>query len=215
MIFKQVAFDIGNVLLHMNIMSFIEEINIGIYYEEERNEKILKMLNWMKSRQGVCDMGASSFKDEFLCKYDYYSEKEFDNYVLPLWNKTLSPEPKMIKLVESLIDKGYEVALLSNIGFEHKAIIPDLLGSKIYNGTTKFFSCEIGVRKPTALYYKTFLEFFPQFLNCLYLDDNLENLACAKNVFQFNSHWFDLSKIDPCHLNKEIKIIKDILSKED
>jgi FMN phosphatase YigB (HAD superfamily) len=34
----------------------------------------------------------------------------------------------------------------------------------------------VGARKPSFIYYQSFLQMYPQFKECIYLDDNTENL---------------------------------------
>jgi FMN phosphatase YigB (HAD superfamily) len=91
-----------------------------------------------------------------------------------------------------LQNDGYEIALVSNIGHEHKARIED---SRTFEKCIKFFSCDVGARKPTMLYYKTFLDMHPEFLGALYVDDLAENLAMGEK-FGLKPIEFALDRLD-------------------
>src|SRR5208282_4959941 len=99
-------------------------------------------------------------------------------------------------LISELVEAGIRVALLSNIGKEHSQYFRKLMAtavdSKGISRAIQFFSCEVGARKPSLLYYQTFLYMHPDFKeNCLYIDDLQENLDAAKKL-GFKTVKFDL-----------------------
>jgi FMN phosphatase YigB (HAD superfamily) len=104
----------------------------------------------------------------------------------------------MIKILDKIrSEEGLEIALLSNIGFEHAKLVHKLLSYDecgfFFNH--KHFSCEVGARKPTKLFYQSFLMQHPEFQGCLYVDDLQENLDAADEL-GFRIRKFSLQDTD-------------------
>ena len=73
-------------------------------------------------------------------------------------------------------------------------MMENILSKELLDRCIKFFSCEVGARKPSYIYYKTFLDMYPEFKNCLYVDDNVDNIMTALK-FGFKAKQFCLSEI--------------------
>ena len=97
------------------------------------------------------------------------------------------------------------MALLSNIGTEHAALMEHSLNvGTFFSGAIKHFSCFVGARKPTALFYQSFLLEHPEFYSCLYIDDLQENLDVGKR-FGFQTYRFSLDPKDDAGTLTEIE----------
>jgi FMN phosphatase YigB (HAD superfamily) len=182
---KYIALDIGNVLCNVNFDLF--------------NKKLSKILNislddaiyFLNRTQSLHDLGITHMSDELRDHFNIKSSEIIDSLVAE-WNDTVSGDIETIDKLHNLIKANdIKIALLSNIGLEHSAIIKNILGETIYNNSIRFFSCDVGARKPSCLYYKTFLDMYPEFGGCLYVDDKIENLDAATK-FGFNTRHFAL-----------------------
>ena len=181
------AIDIGNVICHIKFEPFLKHLSkfLNISYSDG--------MHFLNRVQKLHDLGLTNLKDELADHFKIKSESLLDE-LLSLWDKCLQLDCTVLQELEKLRKKhGIEIALLSNIGFEHAKYIRD--SSNLYpilNSTIQFFSCEVGARKPTYLYYHTFLQMYPQFKNCIYIDDLDDNLSAGKQM-GFNSQKFKIS----------------------
>lgn len=192
--FKYLAIDIGNVICHLEFDSFNKKLakhaNIS---EEEANA-------FLFSSQKAHDLGFSILENDLNNKfYNLNLTPEQIREVVDEWHKTVVPNVIVMEWLEKLLDQGVKIALLSNVGFEHAETMKNIL-DPIYNKVIKFFSCDAGCRKPNYIYYNLFLNMYPQFRGCLYMDDNEANITTGR-LFDFMSIQFDLSKMT----NEEIK----------
>lgn len=184
---KYAAFDIGNVICHLDFTNFLEKLDYEMVdYATGHNVDTGQFLIRL---QRPHDLGLATMEEELKA---FGVDDCCINDLMKAWSNTISPEPVMISLIEELIDNGTKVALLSNIGFEHAIQMKTSLGPKIYDNAVRFFSCEVGARKPTILYYRTFLDMYPEFKGCIYLDDKIDNVEGGK-LLGLNGIQFDLS----------------------
>lgn len=167
---KHVCFDIGNVLYHIDFEPLITRLS------KEFNVPSCDVMRFLNSNQKKCDLGITSMEEEVAHHFEIKSDVILKE-VCQLWLDSIRPENELIGLVSELLNDGYTVALLSNIGHEHKARVNE---NQVFDRCIKFFSCDVGARKPTTLYYKTFLDLHPEFAEALYVDDLLENLAMGE-----------------------------------
>ena len=90
-----------------------------------------------------------------------------------------------------------QVALLSNVGLEHAVQMARVLDiDSFFDKCVKHLSCHVGARKPTKLYYQSFLMQHPEFYGAAYLDDLQENLD-ASVPFGFRPRRFSLAEHKP------------------
>ena len=88
-----------------------------------------------------------------------------------------------------------KIALLSNVGLEHAERMAKVLSYEgFFQDAIKHFSCQVGARKPTHLYYQSFLQLHPKWERCVYVDDLQANLDASKQ-FGFKPFRFDLEEI--------------------
>lgn len=192
---KKIAFDIGNVLVDVHLNKFIDLLKItgaiNLYSEGMR---------FLEEIQPYQDLGLIDIKKSLL---KFNLNDPASRKLIDCWNsETISFNQKMIDLIIDLQKQNYDIALLSNIGFNHAK---EIRKNEVLNKLKLHFSCEVGARKPTKLFYQSFLLQYPDFKGCLFVDDIEENLKMAQN-FGFQIYKFDLSSdITKINLEKEIE----------
>jgi hypothetical protein len=189
--------DIGNVLCNMDFSPFNSLLSPYIGLNGDEIEEVLK------SMQPLHDLGLTTLYSFLKSKYDVV--KYIDKRVLEdAWCKTLIPNKKIISIFDEFAEENYgniNFAITSNMGLEHTQLMKDtLLESKFLISCFEHFSCEVGARKPSKLYFSSFLnEFYRvernRFKNMkfIYLDDNMNNVKIGSGYFD-KSYLFDISK---------------------
>lgn len=193
---KYIALDIGNVICHANMRNFIEEISATFnvsYAEADR---------FLRSFQQLHDIGLTTMENQLRVWFDCKSEV-VSNKLINSWNNSIYPDLTALSALEKLQNNNVKIALLSNIGVEHAEMAKSKL-YPIYNGAVKHFSCFVGARKPTMLYYQSFLLNYPEFKGCLYVDDLVENLEASKQL-GFKTFHLSLEDMDVAAKYREIE----------
>lgn len=188
---KYIALDIGNVLCYCNEVKFLNAISVAgnISYKEA--------VRFFQRFWELHDLGFTTIESELQDKLGIKSEITIKK-LTEIWESTLIPDVEMIKYLLNLmfieksnepnIKKNIQVALLSNIGKEHAAILKKTLDESVYNAhglfdeCIKHFSCDVGARKPSYIYYQSFLSMHPEFKGCVYVDDLKENLIAGEKM---------------------------------
>ncbi len=184
---KYIALDIGNVLCEVHSDSFIREIS------EMFNVTIPDAGRFLKRFQQLHDLGYTTMADELIDKFDIKSSIIIDK-VVNSWNRSVVPNLKILDALCDLSESSHDlqVALLSNIGIEHALMMEEKLSHRnLYPKAIKHFSCYVGARKPSYVFYQSFLLEHPEFKGCLYVDDLKENLDAGAK-FGFIPFHFDL-----------------------
>ncbi len=187
---NKLAIDIGQVICHLDFRNFNKLLANHACISEESADRFLF------ESQKMHDLGFSILEKDLNNRlYDFNLLPVYVKEVVAEWHKTVIPNPIVMEWLKKLLSRRVEIALVSNIGMEHAETMKTLL-SPIYEhlNVVKFFSCEVGARKPTYVYYQTFLNMYPKFKRCVYMDDNLDNIEAGK-LFEFQSIPFDLSKM--------------------
>lgn len=180
---KQLALDIGNVICHVDFDKILNVLSKSL------NISKAEALYFLNRTQKLHDLGLTNLSDELHDHFKIKSEIIIAD-ILSEWNKSIQIDNDVIREIERLRDKlDLEIALVSNIGIEHAEHIRKNLS---LGNTIQFFSCEVGARKPSYLYYKTFLDMYPQFNEAIYLDDLDVNLEIGRK-FGLNALKFALS----------------------
>ena len=199
---RHIAVDLGDVVCKVDFTNFKKMLSVSLNIGLDDAEYFLNRC------QKLHDLGLTSLNDELRDHFKIKSEPLI-NGLIKEWNKTISINKTMKEFLKELIAKGTKVALLSNIGINHSTIIEETLGNTISNNSIKFFSCRVGVRKPSLLYYKTFLDLYPDFKGCLYIDDRQENLDTGKE-FGFVSTHFQLSAMNEAQLEEKLNYFRSL-----
>lgn len=180
---KYLAIDIGNVICNLSFKEFTNCVSTNANVSEQEVNTFLYKF------QKPNDLGITELQYELA---DYFGIKSHSvvSGLCEKWNHTMKINLKVRRWLEALSDTN--IALLSNIGVEHRSILDEMFG-KLIDNYIKFYSCDVGARKPTFLYYKLFLEMYPQFNNALYVDDRPENLEAGK-ILGLRPFYFALDK---------------------
>lgn len=182
---KYFATDLGNVICEVNFDYFIRELSRVI------NVSIEDVNYFLNRTQRLHDLGLTVISDELRDHFKIKSPVIIEN-LMAEWNKTIKPNHQMVSFLTNLLRSGdVKIALLSNIGVEHAVMMREVLTKEVFDSSVKFFSCEVGARKPSYLYYKLFLDMNPEFKGCVYLDDRIENIESGFK-FGFNARHFVL-----------------------
>lgn len=184
---KFLALDIGNVICHVNMNEFILDISSTF------NVPMADANRFLRSFQQIHDLGLTTMEHQLRHHFGCKSEATLKR-IIDKWNNAIYPDPVMIDMLSNLQNNNCQVALLSNIGAEHVELLEQKL-HPILEKSTKHFSCYVGARKPTLLYYQSFLIQYPEFSGCLYIDDLQENLN-ASLQFGFKTLRFALDEPD-------------------
>lgn len=185
---KYICLDIGNVLCHVAAQPFIELIS------EEFNTTLPEASRFLKRFQQIHDLGYTTMEDELKDKFGAKSPVLLKKLV-QAWNDSVRPNDEIITSLNKLREKhDLQVALLSNIGVEHAEMMKEKLSrGGFFPGVIKHFSCFVGARKPSLIFYQSFLMRHPEFKGCLYVDDLQENLD-ASEEFGFQTYRFSLEE---------------------
>jgi hypothetical protein len=151
---------------------------------------------FLNRTQKLHDLGLTLMKDELIDHFKIKSTILVDE-LLEYWNRSVCPDPIVIEKFITLMSKhDVNVALLSNIGIEHSKLIDDIFKNNGFYSdlkpVVKHFSCFVGARKPSALYYQSFMLQYPEFRGALYIDDLQDNLD-ASIKFGLKPYKFALS----------------------
>jgi len=195
--------DIGNVLVHVRLNYFLDKISQLI---PENHDPLL----FLETIQGMHDIGLLTMKQAFRDKYELsHSNLISVDELLELWNSVLERNHFMINLMKDLHFQGVRFGLVSNIGYEHhqylKKICPEIFEmSEIHH-----LSYEVGARKPSKLYFQSFLQDHPSWIGCVYVDDRMDNLLTGKQ-YGFRTIQFDLDNLSNL---KDLKSSTDSMKK--
>lgn len=199
---KYICLDIGNVLCHVAAQPFVEMIS------EQFNTTLPEAARFLKRFQQIHDLGYTTMEDELKDRFGVKSPTLLKKLVQS-WNDSVSPNDHIISVLNNMRAKhDLQVALLSNIGVEHAEMMKNKLASGgFFPGAIKHFSCFVGARKPSSIYYQSFILQHPEFEGCLYVDDLQENLDASK-PFGFQTYRFNLEEAG---LHDKIKEIEKII----
>lgn len=198
---KYLALDIGNVLVKVDIAEFLNTLSSTF------NMPIEDCTRFLTRFQKPHDLGLTTMRRELEDRFDIGSDDLLVDELLACWDRSLTLNSDMITMLSELKKEvGLEIALLSNIGVEHAELIKNMLSYDEcgFYFNHEHFSCEVGARKPTKLFYQSFLMQYPDFHGCLYVDDLQENLDAA-DIFGFRTQLFSLHDPDLVWSMRELK----------
>jgi len=184
---KRVAFDIGNVLCHVDVgVLFRKLLDLSVVKSEKQ------AYEFMDSIHEKQDIGTCNLKQGLAIANPLLSE-DVINQLHEVWIDVARPSNVMLSLVEELIDEhGYEVSLLSNIGFDHSNVIRQKC--PVIKKCNQHFSCDIGISKPSQQFYESFISKYGWDSNVLFFDDRIENVQAAHGYL--TGVLFDIEKYD-------------------
>ena len=184
---KRIAFDIGNVLFHFDLTPLLDLL-VGLDIVENNAQAYEFMGGSFQHSQevGLYDIKQSFYQLNQSLSYNTLHD------IHDRWMETFTPSLPMIDVVEELVGNNHKVALLSNIGPDHARFVRDKC--KIFDKCIQHFSCDVGARKPTRLYYQSFLIQYGWPNNSLYFDDREDNIAMGNEFHK--GILFDITKFE-------------------
>lgn len=184
----QVAFDLGQVLVK------VDDSNFGYAYHSicKTTQDYIIFLDAIQKLQ---DTGLVTIKQALRNKFGN-SILPYEDQLIKAWNNNIRPHDKMMKFLEYLKSQSVEIGILSNIGIYHAAAMRTKYPEVFAGCKSIHLSCEVGVRKPSRLFFQSFLWDNYEFNGCPYIDDLPENLAmgsrCGFEPINFNINKFDM-----------------------
>jgi FMN phosphatase YigB (HAD superfamily) len=201
------AVDIGNVLAEVNYDKFLRPLS------KTFNISIEDAKYFMDNNQKLHDLGYIEIGKDIKNHFNVKSEVIIEE-LLAAWDDMIRPAYRVIEALQEINGMcPIKVALLSNIGIEHAKLFKlqyhYVNYMNFFSPAIKYFSCDVGVRKPSLIYYKSFLQMYPEWNGCLYIDDIQENLDVAKQ-FGFKTYRFALDEGSLISALKGVILEKDI-----
>jgi FMN phosphatase YigB (HAD superfamily) len=133
------------------------------------------------------DLGLVSLKDKLQLDFPYLSKSNIDELIFA-WDNVLVPNTYVLDKISQL---NCNFALLSNVGLEHAEFIKNTLGNyPCLKNSEMHLSCYVGARKPTKLFFQSFLFDKPN-QHWYFMDDINNNVNMAAKV-GFTAFQFDL-----------------------
>jgi FMN phosphatase YigB (HAD superfamily) len=179
-----IAFDIGRVLVHVNFDKFLK------VYCDLFLDQLDDPMAFLFDLHGQQDVGLTTIARAAKERFGIPTNQT--NALLEAWNDSIEPEPDMMKLIIDLHKEGWNIALLSNMGLEHaehlRKGLPDL-----FKLCDSHLSCDVGARKPSKLFFQSFLMDYPDYRGCIFVDDLEQNRKVA-NFYGFQSYDFNLER---------------------
>lgn len=195
--------DIGNVLVNVHIEKFIKKISEII---PEQNDPLL----FLETIQGMHDIGMITMRQAFRDKYELsHSNLISLDDLLNIWNLTVVRNDFMINFMKDLHFQGVKFGLVSNIGLEHHQYLEKICPEIFELAEIHHLSYQVGARKPSKLYFQSFLQDHPSWIGCVYVDDRLDNLLMGKK-YGFRTIQFNLEDYSSL---KELKASTDSVKK--
>lgn len=178
-----IALDIGNVLCRLRLEAFTTKLlEFGHIQNQEEG------MYFLKGVQAPLDIGMYGLEEAALRYFINLSGHELQA-LYTSWNEAVIEVPV---LNDWLATTDHNVALLSNIGSDHAKLVRGFNG---FRDCIQHFSFEVGARKPTKLYYQSFMMEHPEFRGALYIDDLQENLAVG-SMYGLKCAHFSLEEHD-------------------
>lgn len=194
---KYAAFDIGNVLVNVDFPGFINKLSRTL------NISVEDATYFLNRSHAMHDLGLTVMKDE-LIDHLHIKSSVLRDELIEDWHNCITPADWLLEKIETLCEQhNIQIALLSNVGTEHAVRMRNVLGYyKFFREGITHFSCEVGARKPTYLYYQSFLQLHPEFQGCPYFDDLKENLQTGVK-FGFKPYRLSLEEITGANYQEE------------
>ena len=174
---KRVAFDLGNVIVKVDWKIFFDEwsryisTDVREFMRNIQYQQDVGLINMDKALSGIT--GNDTIKKLKVA-----------------WGSVITLSDDIFSLLEDYKERNYSVAILSNIGSDHADIMRKVYPT-IFDGAILHLSYEVGARKPTKLYFQSFLMENPKFIGATFVDDLLDNLTMAER-FGFKGYQFNL-----------------------
>ena len=185
-----IIFDIGNVLMHYDFMSYVRRLwNNDEKIVEKVTAAIWKTGYWNELDKGVDEDRIISL---MLAAEPEYAEET--RITIENIGQTMSHADYAIPWVTELKERGYKILSLSNYSELTMRSNPSVLDFMPYmDGGV--FSCYVRMVKPDpGIYQKICDEYDRTPENCVFIDDNYENVCAAKEFGLNTIHFTGLAE---------------------
>lgn len=192
MAYKNIVFDMGNVLIEWNPQNIVARFTDDTDKIDKISKALFEIPEWGKLDEGtiteeeVLEIAKSKLPAEY---YDDL-EEVFDN-----WHYCLTIVSETNTLVKTLHTKGYGVYLLSNACKRFPIFKRDIHSLKYMDGI--MVSYQEKCCKPSKEIYQKFFERFdlvPE--ECIFIDDLADNCQGARDAgmeaYQYDGHFEEL-----------------------
>jgi FMN phosphatase YigB (HAD superfamily) len=214
-----IIFDVGRVLCGVDLEIFTKKFEQIV---SPKTNYTINGMDFLSSIQCMQDCGRTNMENSLMdLSRTFDSPLKFSefNTLKTAWKDTIFPYEEMVELKDWLLKNNHKVAILSNMGHEHKSHMFSKF-PKVFNGCFTCFSCDIGYRKPSKICFYLFLKQYPEFKNALYFDDLQENLDTGAGFgmitwkINLEKIYFDAPIFSKDIIAKEISSIKTYISQK-
>jgi len=175
---QTVVFDFGGVMVDFGLQDFMKSM------AEELNMPIEEFKAAIKAEIPLLATGKLKEKDFWIAfseKYNTSLPKDWSDKYREVIKRLVKPKKEMYDLVVRLKEKGYQVAMLSDVTEWQASVFQEL---NLYEGFDPLvLSYEINTRKPKEESYLLLLQKLnKQPSQCIFIDDRIENVEEAKKL---------------------------------
>lgn len=169
--YKNIIFDLGNVLLEWNPQGFLEQMQLPMHFLE-----VFNSLLWATHDGGLLS------REEVVAKLPAQYDREVFAYCIDRIAPFLVVIPEMVEILHEVRRKGYKVYILSNMPKEmHQELLQLHDFFKYFDG--QLYSYEVGAIKPQPQIYEILLKNYKlKGQESLFIDDREENVRAAKEL---------------------------------
>lgn len=197
---KNIIFDIGNVILNFDITKVLPKFTNN---KDEQNfiiDNIINSPEWLK--YGLIDTGYISKEQaiEIVCDRTNHINDKLVNYFWNHYNDYSYIDSKVVEIIKSLKNNGYNIYLLSNINQHTYDVIKSNEIFDIIDGYV--LSYQVHKIKPYKGIYKELIDKYNiDVKESLFIDDNLNNINTANELGILGN------KIEPDNIESIINIL--------
>ncbi|MGD2169591.1 MAG: HAD family phosphatase [Chlamydiota bacterium] len=175
---QTVVFDFGGVMVDFSLQDFMKSM------AEELHMPMEEFKAAIKTEIPTLATGKLKEKDFWIAfseKYNTSLPKDWDDKYREVIKRLVKPKKEMYDLVVRLKEKGYQVAMLSDVTEWQASVFQEL---SLYEGFDPLvLSYEINTRKPKEDSYLLLLQKLnKQPSQCIFIDDRIENVEEAKKL---------------------------------
>lgn len=199
---KNIIFDIGNVILEFKYSDVCDKFTNNIKDKEFIMNNIINSPEWLGA--AIIDTGYLTQKEAIEMVKDRTNHTN-DKLIETFWtnyNNYAKINESVIKIINNLKAKGYNIYLLSNINQYTVDFINE--NSKLFDIVDGYvLSYQEHQIKPYISIYKTLINKYNLIPSeCIFIDDNQKNIETG-NLVGFNS--VKVNQDDPDDVEKAIK----------
>jgi HAD superfamily hydrolase (TIGR01509 family) len=169
--YKNIIFDLGNVLLEWNPRGFLEQMQLPMHFLE-----VFNSLLWATHDGGLLS------REEVVAKLPSQYDKEVFAYCIDRIAPFLAVIPEMVEILHEVRRRGYKVYILSNMPKEMHQELREMHDFfNYFDG--QLYSYEVGAIKPQPQIYEMLLKNYKlKAPESLFIDDREENIRAAKEL---------------------------------